>query len=169
MRRGGARGGRVARGGVERDWRVPGVLVSDWNAVAELRSHGVAESDSDAAELALRAGVDVDMSSQAYLTLAARAERDPRLMALLDQAVRHVLMAKERLGLFDHPYARSDAGGEPPFMLPAANRAAAREIAARSIVLLKNDGGLLPIAAGARRIALIGALAGDANSQLGSW
>jgi len=95
-------------------WRWPGVLVSDWNAVAELRNHGVAGSDADAAELALRAGVDIDMSSQAYATLADRVARDPRLVPLLDQAVRHVLMAKERLGLFDHPYARSDAGGAPP-------------------------------------------------------
>src|SRR4051812_24975823 len=150
-------------------WRWPGVLVSDWNAIAELRNHGVAGSDADAAELALRAGVDIDMSSQAYATLAERVARDRSLIPLLDQAVRHVLMAKERLGLFDHPYARSDPAREAAAMLTQANRAAARELAARSIVLLKNDGGLLPIAAGARRIALVGALAGDANSQLGSW
>jgi beta-glucosidase len=151
-------------------WRWPGVLVSDWNAVAELRSHGVAGSDADAAELALRAGVDVDMSSQLYMNeLPARVARDPRLRGLLDEAVRRVLVAKERLGLFDHPYARSDSAREAAAMLTPANRAAAREAAARSIVLLKNDGDVLPIAAGARRIALIGALAEDANSQLGSW
>jgi beta-glucosidase len=151
-------------------WRWPGVLVSDWNAVAELRNHGVAETEGDAAELALRAGVDIDMSSGAYAdTLEARIRRDPQLLALLDEAVRRVLTIKERLGLFDHPYARSDAAREAGAMLTAANRAAAREAAARSIVLLKNEGGLLPIAANARRIALIGALAQDANSQLGSW
>jgi beta-glucosidase len=150
-------------------WRWPGVLVSDWNAVAELRNHGVAETDADAAELALRAGVDIDMSSQAYAGLAGRVARDPRLMTLLDQAVRHVLIAKERLGLFDRPYARSDAAREAGAMLTPASRAAARGIAARSIVLLKNDGDLLPIAASARRIAVIGALAADANSELGSW
>jgi beta-glucosidase len=151
-------------------WRWPGVLVSDWNAVAELRNHGVAETEGDAAELALRAGVDIDMSSGAYADmLEARVRRDPRLLALLDEAVRRVLTIKERLGLFDHPYARSDAAREAGAMLTAANRAAAREAATRSIVLLKNDGGLLPIAANARRIAVIGALAQDANSQLGSW
>ena len=150
-------------------WRWPGVLVSDWNAIAELRNHGVAASDADAAELALRAGVDIDMSSQAYATLAERVTRDRSLIPLLDQAVRHVLIAKERLGLFDHPYARSDPAREAAAMLTPLNRAAAREVAARSIVLLKNEGGLLPIAAGARRIALIGALAQDANSELGSW
>lgn len=151
-------------------WRWPGVLVSDWNAVAELRNHGVAGSDADAAELALRAGVDIDMSSQLYMSeLPARVARDPRLRALVDGAVRHVLMAKERLGLFDHPYARSDPAREAASMLTPANRLAAREAAARSIVLLKNDGNVLPIAASARRIAVIGALASDANSQLGSW
>src|SRR4051812_12952532 len=151
-------------------WRWPGVLVSDWNAVAELRNHGVAGSDADAAELALRAGVDIDMSSQLYMSeLPARVARDPRLRALVDDAVRHVLMAKERLGLFDHPYLRTDPAREAASMLTPANRFAAREAATRSIVLLKNDGNLLPIAASARRIALIGALAGDANSQLGSW
>ena len=150
-------------------WHWPGLLVSDWNAIAELRNHGVAETNADAAELALRAGVDVDMSSQAYATLAERIAHDPRLMPLLDLAVRHVLMAKERLGLFDHPYARSDPAREAAAMLTPESRAAAREIAARSIVLLKNEGGLLPIAARVRRIALIGALAQDANSELGSW
>ena len=151
-------------------WRWPGVLVSDWNAVAELRSHGVAGSDADAAELALRGGVDIDMASQLYMSeLPARVARDPRLRAMLDDAVRHVLMAKERLGLFNRPYARSDPAREAASMLTGANRAVAREAASRSIVLLKNDGGLLPIAANARRIAIIGALAGDANSQLGSW
>lgn len=151
-------------------WRWPGLLVSDWNAVAELRNHGVAGSDGDAAALALSAGVDMDMSSQLYMNaLPARAAHDPRFRALLDDAVRHVLMAKERLGLFDHPYARSDPTREAGAMLTAENRTAAREIAARSIVLLKNDGNVLPIAAAARRIAVIGALGTDANSELGSW
>jgi len=151
-------------------WRWPGVLVSDWNAVAELRSHGVAASDADAAALALRAGVDIDMSSQLYMNeLPRRVAREPRLRALLDEAVRRVLIVKERLGLFDHPYAHSDAAREAAAMLTPANRAAARAAAARSIVLLRNEGGMLPIAAGARRIALIGALAEDSNSQLGSW
>ena len=151
-------------------WHWPGVLVSDWNAVAELMNHGVAETEADAAELALRAGVDIDMSSEAYAhALAVRVARDPRLGRLLDEAVRRVLMIKERLGLFDHPYARSDPAREAGAMLTPANRAAAREAAARSVVLLKNDGGLLPLAQGARRIAVVGALAEDANSQLGSW
>jgi beta-glucosidase len=151
-------------------WRWPGILVSDWNAVAELRSHGVAGSDADAAALALGAGVDVDMASGLYADqLAARVRRDPALMARLDEAVRRVLAVKERLGLFDDPYRRSDAMREAASMLTAEHRAAAREAAIRSIVLLRNEGNLLPLAADARRIVVIGALADDANSQLGSW
>jgi beta-glucosidase len=151
-------------------WRWPGVLVSDWNAVAELRAHGVAETDGDAAALALGSGVDIDMASGLYADqLAARVRRDPRLMARLDEAVRRVLMIKERLGLFDDPYRRSDPAREAASMLTPAHRAIAREAAIRSIVLLKNDGNLLPVAASVERIAVIGALADDANSQLGSW
>lgn len=151
-------------------WHWPGLLISDWNAVAELRSHGVAETDADAAALALGAGVDIDMASGLYAgQLAARVRSDRRLLARLDEAVRRVLMVKERLGLFDDPYRRSDAVREASSTLTAGHRAAAREAAIRSVVLLKNDGNLLPLANGARRIAVIGALAEDANSQLGSW
>jgi beta-glucosidase len=151
-------------------WRWPGVMISDWNAVAELRAHGVAESDTDAAALALAAGVDIDMSSGLYMaTLAERVAREPALLRRLDEAVRRVLAAKERLGLFDDPYRRSDAAREAASILTPAHRAIAREAAVRSIVLLKNEGDLLPIATGVRRIALAGDLALDANSQLGSW
>ena len=150
-------------------WHWPGLVVSDWNGVAELRAHGVAGSDADAAALALGAGVDMDMNSGLYAAeLERRARDDPAVMEALDRAVRRVLSVKERLGLFDNPY-RGDAALEAAAMLSPANRAAARNAAARSIVLLRNDGGLLPIAASARRIAVIGALADDAGSQLGPW
>jgi beta-glucosidase len=162
--------GALLRDTLRTSWRWPGILVSDWNAVAELRAHGVAETDADAAALALGAGVDIDMASGLYADqLAALVRRDPALMVRLDEAVRRVLTAKERLGLFDDPYRRSDAAREARSMLTTDNRAAAREAAIRSIVLLKNDGNLLPLSADTRRIAVIGALADDANSQLGSW
>ena len=151
-------------------WHWPGVLISDWNAVAELRAHGVAETDADAAALALASGVDIDMASGLYAgQLAARVRREPALMARLDEAVRRVLAIKERLGLFDDPYRRSDAARETAAMLTPEHRAAARAAAIRSIVLLKNDGALLPLAPSVRRVAVIGELAEDASSQLGSW
>ncbi|HEX5184166.1 MAG TPA: beta-glucosidase BglX [Allosphingosinicella sp.] len=160
----------LVRGTLRGTWGWPGLIVSDWKAVAELRNHGVAGSDEEAAALALRAGVDMDMSSGLYGdALKAAVRRDPALRAALDEAVRRVLTAKERLGLFDDPYRGADPARERAVILSDANRAVAREAARRSIVLLKNDGGLLPIAASAKRIAVIGALAADANSELGSW
>lgn len=150
-------------------WRWPGFVVSDWNGVAELRAHGVAGSDGEAAALALGAGVDMDMNSGLFAAELERlAARDPAVMAALDGAVRRVLMVKERLGLFDDPY-RGDARRAARQTLSAEHRAAARAAAVRSIVLLKHEGNLLPVAPDTRRIAVVGALADDADSQLGSW
>ncbi|HEX4737289.1 MAG TPA: glycoside hydrolase family 3 N-terminal domain-containing protein [Allosphingosinicella sp.] len=159
----------LVRGTLRGAWGWPGLIVSDWKAVAELRNHGIAGSDEEAAALALDGGVDMDMSAGLYATaLKAAVQRDPALRAELDQAVRRVLAAKEKLGLFDHPY-RDDPDHQPGVFLSDASRAVAREAARRSIVLLKNDGNLLPIAASARRIAVIGGLADDPDSELGSW
>ncbi|WP_129791883.1 glycoside hydrolase family 3 N-terminal domain-containing protein [Sphingosinicella sp. CPCC 101087] len=151
-------------------WTWQGPVVSDWMGVAELIPHGVAGNGAEAAALALAAGVDIDMSSELYFTqLRAAVERDPTLLPLLDHAVRRVLAAKERLGLFDDPYRGADPAREAAVTLSAEHRAAAREAALRSIVLLKNEGGVLPIARTVRRVAVIGALADDSDSQLGSW
>ena len=160
----------LMRGTLRDLWGWQGLMVSDWMGVAELQSHGVAAGGPEAAALALAASVDIDMSSQLYLDgLRTALANDPALMPLLDDAVRRVLTAKERLGLFDDPYRGADPAREAAVTLSVAHRQAAREAALRSIVLLKNDGNLLPIAGTARRIAVVGALADDANSQLGSW
>lgn len=156
----------LLRGG----WGYDGLLVSDWNAIAELKNHGTAADDAQASAQALAATVDMDMASTAYVTnLRSAIERDPSLLPLLDDSVRRVLVAKERLGLFDDPYARHDAAREQRTILSPQNRAVAREAALRSMVLLKNEGDLLPLDRNARRIAVVGALAEDSNSQLGSW
>ena len=160
----------LLRGTLRDRWGWQGPVVSDWMGVAELIPHGVAGNGGEAAALALSAGIDIDMASQLYAgSLPDAAARDPALMARLDEAVRRVLAAKERLGLFDDPYRGADPGREAATLLSAEHRAVAREAARRSIVLLKNEGGVLPIAANARRILVAGALAADANSQLGSW
>jgi beta-glucosidase len=160
----------LVRGTLRGAWGWPGLIVSDWKAVAELRNHGVAATDAEAAALALDAGIDMDMSAGLYANdLEAAVRRDPALRGELDEAVRRVLTAKERLGLFADPYRGADPARERTVILSDSNRAVAREAARRSIVLLKNEGDVLPIAASARRIAVVGALAGDANSQLGSW
>lgn len=157
--------------GLLRDqWNYDGLIVSDWNAIPELLNHAVAGTPQEAGALALRGGIDMDMAGGLYSAqLKGAIEADPTLLPLLDQAVVAVLTAKERLGLFDDPYGRADSSREAEAMLTPAHRDLAREAARRSIVLLKNDGDLLPLAASAQRIAVIGALAEDANSSLGSW
>lgn len=152
------------------EWGYDGVLLSDWRAIEELMAHGVAGSRGEAARLALGAGLDMDMVSDVYAQdLAASVEADPALMARLDEAVRRILQVKCDLGLFADPYKYHDPAREAAVMLAPDHRAEARRIAERSIVLLKNEGGVLPLARDAGRIALIGALADDARSQLGSW
>ena len=142
------------------EWRFDGLVVSDYTSIAELIPHGVAGSRAVAGRLALAAGVDMDMVSQIYvdsLPALVRAGRIP--IAQVDRAVRRVLRAKQRLGLFGDPYRAAPA--EP------VNRALARRVAQEAIVLLKNDDGLLPLGANRSTIALIGPLAADTVHPLG--
>jgi len=141
-----------------------GVIVSDYHAVAELLNHGVAGDLAEAAALALKAGVDIDMMSDAYrLGLPVALERNLVTMDDIDAAVRRVLSLKERLDLFQDPYrrGRADTG------TTAQSRALARDVGARSLVLLKNDRSTLPLAA--RKIALIGPLADAGSEMRGPW
>ncbi|HEX8414131.1 MAG TPA: glycoside hydrolase family 3 C-terminal domain-containing protein, partial [Sphingomicrobium sp.] len=139
-------------------------------AIPELKNHGVADSDGMASGLALRSGVDMDMAGNAYATtLKAAIAADPRLRSSLDSSVRNVLLTKARLGLFENPYRNLSVERERSAILSPAHRATAYEAAVRSMVLLKNDGNILPIPATARRVVIIGALGGDVSSQLGSW
>ncbi len=155
----------LVRGELRGRWGYQGLIVSDWNAIRELINHGVAATPAEAAALALRAGVDMDMASGTYAEhLAAAVAADANLLPLVDEAVARILAAKARLGLFDDPYGFGDARREAA---PLA-RSKAREMGARSIVLLRNEGDLLPLRPGAK-VALIGALADDASSAIGSW
>lgn len=152
------------------EWGWDGLLLSDWRAIEELMAHGVAKDRAQAAALALKASVDMDMVADVYADdLEAAIAADPALAAFLDQAVLRILAVKRDLGLFDDPYKYHDAAREAAVTLAPEHRVAAREVAERSIVLLKNEGGALPLARDAGRIALVGALADDALSQLGSW
>ena len=152
------------------EWGWDGILLSDWQAVDELTKHGVAGDRTQAASLALKAGVDMDMVADVYAQdLQAALSADPTLLPLLDEAVMRILRVKRDLGLFDDPYKYHDVARETAEMRSPANRAAAREVAGRSIVLLKNESGALPLAAITGRIALVGALADDARSAQGSW
>jgi beta-glucosidase len=129
-----------------------GALVSDYNAIAELIHHGVAADIVEAAALALNAGIDIDMMANAYHAgLPGALERGLVTMKQIDSAVRRILVLKEQLGLFENPYR---GGGPENAAILASRRQLAREVAARSIVLLKNDNAALPLGDGP--LAVIG-------------
>ncbi|MGA7538584.1 MAG: glycoside hydrolase family 3 N-terminal domain-containing protein [Steroidobacteraceae bacterium] len=145
-----------------------GVVVSDYNAVAELIQHGVAADLIEAAALALRAGVDIDMVSGAYLRgLPAALERGLVSVTDIDESVRRVLALKMRLGLFEHPYRRGAAVESAATL--TERRQLARDVGARSIVLLTNREDALPLSGNIRRLALIGPLADAPAEMRGPW
>src|ERR1051326_3186997 len=155
---------KVLRG----EWKFDGFVVGDYSGVQELIPHGLAANKADAAQLALNAGVDMEMVSRLYNQNGAALLRSGQLsQATVDEAVRRVLRMKFRLGLFERPYA--DEALERSVIMSQANVSAAREIAARSIVLLKNDREALPLSKNLKSIAVIGPLADDQVDMLGSW
>ncbi len=156
-----------------RDWLrgemgFDGVIVSDYHAIAELIKHGVAADLVDAAVLALKAGVDIDMMADAYRKgLPVALEQGRVTMEEIDASVRRVLRLKERLGLFDDPYRR---GAKPEAESAIAERRAfSREVARKSIVMLKNERGALPLPPSAKRLCVIGPLADAAAEMKGPW
>ncbi len=163
----------VLRQILRNEWGFRGVVDSDWESVRELIHHGVAKDREEAALKAFLAGVDVDMASSVYHDHLAQLVRSGRVpQERLDESVRNVLRLKFALGLFERPYA--DAAREAEAMLRPDGVALARTVAERSFVLLKNSPGpndapLLPLSNRAQRIALIGPLADDLPSALGSW
>jgi beta-glucosidase len=155
---------KVLRG----EWKFDGFVVGDYTAVQELIPHGLAATEADAAQLALNAGVDMEMVSRLYNQNGPALVRSGKVsQATIDEAVRRVLRMKFRLGLFEHPYA--DEARERSVVFSPANVAAAREIASRSMVLLKNEGNVLPISKNIKSLAVIGPLADDQIDMLGPW
>jgi beta-glucosidase len=150
------------------EWGFDGFVVSDWNSVGELVSHGVARDKAEAAKKALLAGVDMDMEGQAYSSSLAALVKDGAVpVRAVDEAVRRVLRVKIRRGLFEKPDPTSENAEK--ILLAPEHRQAAREVAADSMVLLKNDGPLLPISSGVRSLAVVGPLADDGADQIGPW
>jgi beta-glucosidase len=150
-------------------WGFDGVVMSDYNAIAELIQHGVAADIAEAAALALRAGVDIDMMAYAYEKgLPDALRRNLVTMEDIDAAVGRVLELKDRLGLFEDPFRQHVRPVETP-SIADRRRMSARAAAGRSLVLLKNDGGHLPLPASPGRIALIGPLADARREMIGPW
>jgi len=164
---------------LKKRWGFDGFIESDYTAVAELRAcpgvnpeggscgHGVAEDGRDAARQALNAGTDSEMVSTNYRDFGADLVRSGDVsMRRIDDAVRRILRVKFRAGLFEHPYV--DVAAAPGKQLLPQNRAEARKAAGRSVVLLKNDGNVLPLSTG-RKTALIGPLGDSKHDMLGPW
>ncbi|MBD0326760.1 MAG: glycoside hydrolase family 3 C-terminal domain-containing protein [Pyrinomonadaceae bacterium] len=150
------------------EWKFDGFVVSDYESVKELLNHRVAADEAEAVRMALGAGVEMEMVSRLYNKHVASLIKEGKLsQATVDEAVRRILRIKFRLGLFEKPYA--DEGRERATLLNSENLAAAREVAGRSMVLLKNERDTLPISKGTRSIAVIGPLADSQLDMIGSW
>ena len=150
------------------EWKFDGFVVSDYTSVRELINHGLAANEEEAAAAALNAGVDMEMVSRSYNQFGPQLLKQNKLSnATIDEAVRRILRIKFRLGLFDRPY--TDETRESGSLLRPESIRLAREIAGRSMVLLKNDRETLPLNKGTASIAVIGPLADDRRAPLGWW
>lgn len=151
-------------------WGFKGFVVSDWASIAEMITHGYATDGADAAKKAAIAGSDMDMESNIYVTeLVQLVKKGVVKESVIDDAVRRILRVKFELGLFDDPYRYCDEAREKSNIGSKANHDDVLDMARKSIVLLKNEKNLLPLKKSGQKIALIGALANDKNSPLGSW
>jgi beta-glucosidase len=153
---------------LRQEWKFDGFVVSDYTAVKELINHGVAANEEQAATLALNAGVEMEMVSRSYNQFGPQLLKQNKItQATIDEAVRRILRIKFRLGLFDHPY--TDEARESNALLRPESIRLAREIAGRSMVLLKNERDTLPLDKNIKSIAVIGPLADDRRAPLGWW
>ena len=152
------------------EWNFNGFMVSDWGSIGEMIPHGYAKNNKHAAELAIRAGSDMDMESNAYVTELANLVKEGTVKeSLVDDAVRRILRVKFELGLFDDPYKYCNEETEKKVIGKKVFHEDALDIAKKSIVLLKNKNNLLPLKKQGQKIAVIGALANDKTSPLGNW
>ena len=151
-------------------WEFDGFMVSDWGSIMEMIDHGFARDKNHATELAVNAGSDMDMESYAYVNeLVDLVKKGKVSEDLITDAARRILKVKFELGLFENPYKYCDAEREKETIGSKEIHDAALDMAKKSIVLLKNKNNILPLKKQGLNIALIGSLAKDKNSPLGSW
>ncbi|MCK3686197.1 glycoside hydrolase family 3 N-terminal domain-containing protein [Maribellus sp. YY47] len=149
------------------EWKYDGMVVSDWGSIEEMINHGFAADKRQAAEIAVKAGVDMEMASTCYVeNLRSLIEQGVVSEQLIDECVGNILRAKMKLGLFTKPY---DQMVSSDTILAASHLAEAREMARKSMVLLKNKNNTLPISKSIQRLAVIGPLADAPRDQLGTW
>jgi beta-glucosidase len=153
---------RVLKG----QWQFPGFVVSDWASMAEMIQHGLCADEADVARVAALAGVDLEMASRAYVKQLPRlVETGVVPVAVLDEAVRRILRVKEELGLFDEPFRKRP---QVTVAVCPEHLSLAQAAAERSVVLLKNEGAVLPLG-NHPALAVLGPLADAPVEQLGSW
>ncbi len=151
------------------EWAFKGFVVTDYTGINEMVKHGVVADDKAAGELAVKAGIDMDMQGAVYQHFLAQSVKEGKVkMAQIDEAVRRILALKFQLGLFEDPYKFSNAQRAQATILSPENRAAARDVARKSMVLLKNANQVLPLNK-QQKIALIGPLAETKNDLIGNW
>lgn len=152
---------------LRKEWNFNGAVVSDWEAVHQMTDHGYCANGKEAAQKALLAGVDMEMTSDHYKEYLPELVKQGKIkMADIDRAVANILRLKMRLGLFSNPYF--DDKKERNFY-SEQNLASAKELAVQSMVLLKNENKTLPLGSSIKKIAVIGPLADDGLNQMGTW
>lgn len=151
-------------------WNFQGFVVSDWASIREMISHGYAKDGTEAARKAAEAGSDMDMESYLYVNELANLVKDKKVdIEVINDAVRRILRLKFEMGLFEDPYKYCNEKREKEVIGSISHHDGVLDMAKKSIVLLKNDNDLLPLKKSGQKIALIGALASDKTSPLGSW
>lgn len=152
------------------EWNFDGFVVSDWGSITEMIAHRQAKDGKHAAEIAANGGSDMDMESYLYIGELANLVKEGKVKeSTIDDAVRRILRVKFELGLFDDPYKYCNEAREKEVIGNKKIHDAVLDMAKKSIVLLKNDKQLLPLKKEGQKIAVIGALANDKTSPLGSW
>ena len=154
---------------LKQDWNYDGFIVSDWASITEMIDHGFARDKKHAAEIAIKAGSDMDMEGGAYESSLVQLVEEGKVdESLIDDSVKRVLRVKFKLGLFEDPYRYSNSETLKNISFDDHQKAS-RDIAKKSIVLLKNENSLLPISPSVKSIAVIGPLANDKDTPIGNW
>ncbi len=151
-------------------WNFKGFVVSDWGSIGELVTHGYSKNDKEAAFSAITAGSDMDMESNAYRNNLAQLVIEKRVpIATIDDAVKRILYKKFELGLFDDPYKFSNLNRQKEALNNPEHSKIAREVASKSIVLLKNENNVLPLSKKTKTIAFIGPMVKPKRINHGFW
>ncbi|WP_109694160.1 beta-glucosidase BglX [Chitinophaga deserti] len=154
---------------LRKEWGFKGFVVTDYTSINEMIPHGIVKNEYEAAELALKAGVDMDMQGSVYATQLKKLVTDKKIpVKLIDDAVYRVLEAKYKLGLFQDPYRYCDTQRAASVNMRPEHLQVARETAQRSVVLLKNEGQVLPLKQSVK-VALIGPLGDSQRDMIGNW